>query len=70
MRKIASRWVRLKGKLTKPIAHAAGDRRSEAKAELEETLGRKPDDTVVDLVQQDVRLQHHDIRRPRRRRRP
>ena len=36
-------WVRLKGKLVRPYAHAAGDRHSEAKDKLEAERGRKPE---------------------------
>ena len=60
MRKSESLLVRLKGKLTRPVAHAAGDRRSEAKARLEAATGRKPDEPVVDAVKQHVRREHRD----------
>ena len=64
-----NRWIRLKGRLTRSIANAAGDRHSEAKAELEEFTGRKPDEATVDAVEKKVRVRHHDMRRKRPRRR-
>jgi hypothetical protein len=54
-------WTRLKGKATRPIADAAGDRRSEAKNELEAQTGEKPTRPLVDLEEQMERRKHGDI---------
>jgi hypothetical protein len=54
-------WTRLKGKATRPIADAAGDRRSEAKNELEAQTGEKPPRPVLDLEEQAERRKHGDI---------
>jgi hypothetical protein len=54
-------WTRLKGKATRPIADAAGDRRSEAKNELEAQTGEKPTPPLLDLEEQVERRKHGDI---------
>ena len=54
-------WTRLKGKATRPIADAAGDRRSEAKNELEAQTGEKPTQPLLDLEEQVERRKHGDI---------
>jgi hypothetical protein len=54
-------WTRLKGKATRPIADAAGDRRSEAKNELEAQTGEKPTAAVLDVEEQAERRKHGDI---------
>jgi hypothetical protein len=53
--------TRIKGKVTKPIANAAGDRRSEAKASVEAKTGQKPEDEKLDDVEQVVREKHGDV---------
>jgi hypothetical protein len=53
-------WTRLKGKLTRPLADAAGDRRAQAKAEIEAATGKVPDDDTIDAVQQVVRKRQGD----------
>ncbi|MDP9335149.1 MAG: hypothetical protein M3Q30_17845 [Actinomycetota bacterium] len=67
MRKTGKLWIRLKGKLTRPVADAAGDRPSEANAELEAKTGSKPEEDAVEAAEQEVRRRHGDIGRPRRR---
>jgi hypothetical protein len=54
-------WTRLKGKTTRPIADAAGDRRSEALNQLEAETGEKPTRPDVDLEEQFERRKHGDI---------
>ena len=54
--------TRLKGRVTKPIADAAGDRKSEAKNEVEARTGRKPDESVIESVEHEQRRKHGDIR--------
>jgi hypothetical protein len=54
-------WTRFKGKATRPIADAAGDRRSEAKNAVEAQTGEKPSEPVVDVVEQAARRKHGDI---------
>jgi hypothetical protein len=61
MRKAPSWWTRLKGKLERPLADAAGDRRAEAKAEFRAATGHDPDDKTVDVEEQSVRARHGDI---------
>ena len=53
-------WTRLKGKLMRPVADAAGDRHAEAKAHLEASTGTEPDAASIDAVQDHVRERHHD----------
>jgi hypothetical protein len=53
-------WTRLKGKLIRPIADAAGDRHSEAKAHLEASTGQTPEDETIKNVEQVVRQRHGD----------
>ena len=55
-----SLFTRLKGKLVRPVADAAGDRRAEAKAHLEAATGDKPDNAAVDDEKVVVRERHHD----------
>jgi hypothetical protein len=62
-------WIRLKGRLTGPIADAAGDRRSEALAELEAETGHKPAEKAVEARKQKVRRRHGDTGGRRRGRR-
>jgi hypothetical protein len=64
----SSRWVRIKGRLTRPVAKAAGDRRSEAHAELEARTGRDPDDRTVDAAERVIKRRYRDTggRRDRR----
>ena len=54
-------WTRIKGKATRPIANAAGDRRSEAKNAVEVQTGEKPEERVVDEIEQAERRKHGDI---------
>ncbi len=54
-------WTRLKGKATRPIAGAAGDRRSEAKNAVEAATGEKPPKPVVDVVEHAARRKHGDV---------
>jgi hypothetical protein len=54
-------WTRLKGRVAKPYAGAAGDRRAEAKNELEAQTGDKPEAGVLDVVEQAERRKHRDI---------
>jgi hypothetical protein len=53
--------TRLKGKATRPIADAAGDRRSEAKAEFEARTGEKPPEPELHAVEEETRRRHGDI---------
>jgi len=64
MREHGGFWARLKGKLMRPVADAAGDRRAEAKAEFEAHTAQKPDDASLDAVEQAVRERHGDIEPP------
>jgi hypothetical protein len=61
MGKLSEIWTRMKGKATRPIADAAGDRRSEAKAELEAHTGRKPEEDELHAVEDETRRRHGDI---------
>ncbi|MDP9334132.1 MAG: hypothetical protein M3Q30_12610 [Actinomycetota bacterium] len=61
MGRLSEVWTRMKGKATRPIADAAGDRRSEAKAELEAHTGHKPDQHELDAVEDETRRRHGDI---------
>jgi hypothetical protein len=54
-------WTKLKGKATRPIADAAGDRRSEARNAVEAETGEKPPEPVIDVVEQAARRQHGDV---------
>jgi hypothetical protein len=53
--------TRAKGKVTRPWAEAAGDRRSEANAEVEAETGHKPDEQELEEVEHDVRRRYKDI---------
>ncbi len=53
--------VRLKGKLVRPYAKAAGDRHSEAKAKLEAESGHKPPERTIDATEHELRRQYHDL---------
>ncbi len=66
MPKSGSLLTRLKGKITRPIADAAGDRRSEAKARVEAATGTKPDDATLKVVEHRVRERHGDVQPHRR----
>jgi hypothetical protein len=61
MRNVGTWWTRLKGRLERPLADAAGDRRAEAKAEARMVTGHEPDDITVDVEEQEVRTRHGDI---------
>ena len=61
MGKLSELWTRAKGKATKPIADAAGDRRAEAKAELEAETGHKPDEATLEAFEHEMRRKHGDI---------
>ena len=56
-------FTRVKGKVTKPIADAAGDRRSEAKAAVEAKTGHEPTETVLEAAEHETRRQHGDVDR-------
>lgn len=56
-----SLWVRLKGKLVRPYAKAAGDRHSEAKAKLEAESGHKPPAPLLDATEHELRRDYHDL---------
>lgn len=58
---LSERITKIKGKITKPIADAAGDRRSEAKNAVEAKTGHKPEETTVDAVEKLTREKHGDI---------
>ncbi|HEV7523432.1 MAG TPA: hypothetical protein VGP92_00605 [Acidimicrobiia bacterium] len=45
----------------KPVANAAGDRRSEAKALFEAQTGERPKDPQLDAVEHDIRRLHGDM---------
>ena len=64
MSEASDKIVRLKGKVMKPIADAAGDRRSEAKAKLEAETGAAPEKAEIDVVEHETRKQHGDISDP------
>ncbi|MDQ1457118.1 MAG: hypothetical protein QOH28_2738 [Actinomycetota bacterium] len=51
----------MKGKATRPIADAAGDRRSEAKAVIETHTGHKPDEPELETVEDEIRRRHGDV---------
>lgn len=68
MTKSGSSWVRFKGRLTRSLSTAAGDRRAEAKGALEAATGHEPDERAVGAVEHEIRRRHHDIGRRRRRR--
>ena len=61
MPKSGSLLTRLKGKFMRPVADAAGDRRSEAKARVEAATGTKPGDATLEVVEQHVRERHGDV---------
>lgn len=61
MSEVSDKIVKLKGKIMKPIADAAGDRRSEAKAKLEAETGTAPEEADIDVVEHETREQHGDI---------
>ncbi len=61
MSKLNETITRIKGKVTKPIAQAAGDRKSEAKNAVEAATGHKPEDDTLDAVEHATRAKHHDI---------
>lgn len=67
MTKSASMWTRLKGKVIRPVADAAGDRQAEAKADVQAHTGREPDDAAVETTEQKVRERHGDVQPPERR---
>ena len=56
----ASLWTRIKGKIMRPVADAAGDREAEAKAEHEAQTGREPDRQTLHVVKEHIRERHHD----------
>lgn len=58
---LSERITKIKGKITKPIANAAGDRRSEAKNALEAKTGQKPEGPTVDAVEHLARKKHGDV---------
>ena len=51
----------MKGKATRPIANAAGDRRSEAKAVIETRTGHQPDEHELETVEDEIRRRHGDV---------
>jgi hypothetical protein len=55
-----SLWTRIKGKVIRPVAEAAGDRDAEAKARFEVSRGREPTDAEVAARREEVRARHHD----------
>ena len=61
MGKFSELWIRTKGKATKPVADAAGDRRSEAKAKLEAETGHKPDESTLEAFEHEIRRKHGDV---------
>ncbi|MDQ1380795.1 MAG: hypothetical protein QOJ71_1514 [Actinomycetota bacterium] len=61
MSKLTEWLTRTKGKVARPWAEAAGDRRSEANAEIESETGHKPDTEVLSEVEHETRRRHHDI---------
>ncbi|MDQ1434842.1 MAG: hypothetical protein QOF59_1658 [Actinomycetota bacterium] len=61
MSKLSEMWTRTKGKVARPWAEAAGDRRSEANAAIEAETGHKPDAKSLDEVEHEVRRRHNDI---------
>jgi len=64
MAKPGSFWSRLKGKVTRPVAEAAGDRHSEAKAEVRARTGHEPTDATTEVVERVARERHGDIEPP------
>jgi hypothetical protein len=54
-------WARVKGKVVRPVAEAAGDRRSEAKAEFQAHTAHTPSDSTLDVVEHAVREHHGDV---------
>ena len=61
--KTSEAFTRVTGKVTKPIADAAGDRRSEAKAAFEANTGHKPTETVLEAAEHETRRRHGDLNR-------
>ena len=53
-------WTRFKGTIARAVSDAAGDRRAEAKGDLEARTGREPEDAEVERAEQVVRQKHHD----------
>jgi len=64
MAKPGSFWSRLKGKVTRPVAEAAGDRHSEAKAEVRARTGHEPADATIEVAELVVGERHGDIESP------
>jgi hypothetical protein len=58
---LSKRITKIKGKITRPIANAAGDRRSEAKNAVEAKTGQKPEEPTLDAVEQLAREKHGDV---------
>ena len=54
-------WTRLKGRATRPIADAAGDRRSEAKNALEADSGHRPAEYELKATEHETRRKHGDL---------
>jgi hypothetical protein len=61
MSKLGKTLTRLKGKAMRPLADAAGDRRSEAKATLEAQTGEKPNEPQLNEYEYETRLHHGDL---------
>jgi hypothetical protein len=61
MGSLRERFTRIKGKATQPVANAAGDRRSEAKAEVEAQTGHKPSEPELHAAEHETRREHGDI---------
>jgi hypothetical protein len=56
-----TRMTRVKGRATRPIADAAGDRRSEAKNALEAQTGHRPEPRELHDMEQETRRKHGDL---------
>jgi hypothetical protein len=61
MSKLNEKITRIKGKVTRPIAQAAGDRHSEAKNAVEANTGKKPEDATLDAAEHATRAKHNDV---------